>query len=163
MIKKLLTSAVIAAALFSASAQAENLRIPATGVPAATIVSPDEWAALVTDRNGILLYTADHSASLTVTIETERGALDAMAAKMMKKLGNTPPKSIGAITVSGFHGSMYDSSRAGNVYPTKSRLILVRIDDAHVATALLITLARMDAKHYAIAKGALDTLKLTAK
>ena len=158
MIRHFLAAAAIGAALiFASGASAENLRIPVSGAPAAMIVSPLEWASLVTDSNGILLYPASQNASLTVTIAAERGSLDALAEKLLK--ASKPPKSAGAIAISGFHGNVYESAGSS----TKSRLILVRLDNAHVATALLITLVGMDTKSYAAARGALDSLKLTAK
>jgi hypothetical protein len=161
---RLIAAAALAtAALFATAAGAETLRLPQTGDPAFVVNAPDGWEHIVDAEGNLAVFNVEHTASLTFTVMEYDGALDSLAAGAVSNPDGERPRNNGPVDVSGFHGFVYDGKMisAAGVH-ANVHLLLVKLDDKHVAGATLLTADGIKDDQAAAARAILGGVTLTA-
>ncbi len=104
--------AFFALLLASGTASADEMRYPATGVPAVTFKVPDGWSAK--EANGKLeAASADGSAFVTIAIVPYTGDMDELAELSLYAANADRPTDKRAVTVAGVDGYMFHSQQKG--------------------------------------------------
>jgi hypothetical protein len=163
MNKLFFTAAFAASVSFTAPATAESLRFPETGDPAFVVATPDGWEHATDGDGNLVVFNPPHTASLTFSITETDDTLDAVAAGAITAPDGPPPQNKGALDVSGYHGFNYDAKMmtSGGVH-ANVHLVLVRLDDEHIAGETLLTADGIKDGDSAAAQAVLAAVTITA-
>jgi hypothetical protein len=149
--------------LLASPASAESVRFPETGDPAFVIQTPDSWTSKPDGAGNMLLVAGDKSASYALTIGSYSGTLDDLAVGAMKVAGASAPQLMGPVTISGFHGYMYDSDMKNDAGThINVHLVVVKLDATHRASVTRLTIDGISSEDYADANSVLTNTTITA-
>ena len=161
---RLLALAILSVLLVAKTAQAEAVRLPASGDPAFVVDLPDGWMHRVDDGGNLILGAPDHSAAFSLSIFEYSGALDDAAVGVMKAAKAGPPQNTGPAEVSSYRGYIYDSAIVNDAgVKFNLHCLMVKLDTAHVASLSMITGADDSPEEYAAARVVLNGVTLTGK
>lgn len=126
--------------LAASSAAAEDIRFPATGMPAFTMHTPDSWTSQKDGEGNVLLTSSDHTIVVVLTLVAYSGPFDVLAAEALKVAKATPVGAAEPAAIDGLKGSAYHASMTnpGGV-KLNLKLIAVQVDAVHTFTCTLIS------------------------
>jgi hypothetical protein len=138
MKRKIWAAALIAGLLAARTAEAREIRLPESGVPAMVVQVPDDWMNRP-DGSNLLVGAADHSASLAFSLAEYEGDLEHAAQAIMKEVGAVGISKLGPASIGAFTGSAYFSTIANKSGANVTvHLVIVRVDAKHIAAATLV-------------------------
>jgi hypothetical protein len=145
------------------AAEAKGFRHPATGAPAVAVTAPDDWSSQTDSSGNLLLFAPGGSPyagySITVTEFDTANSLDLLAAEAMKIAKAAPPVRVGDAVISGHKGGVWTSTATANGRVLGLKTVIVRLDDAHVASISLITFPGITPEQLKIAEAVLASVK----
>jgi hypothetical protein len=136
---KSLAIAFVAGILAAGSAQAREVRYPASGTPAFVFQVPDDWNTRLDSSNNMIVGTADHSGGFSFSLIEYSESIETAAPIILKSAGavgvtKLGPAHIGPCKGFDYFGTITNSTGA----QISVHLVIVRVDSTHVATATLI-------------------------
>jgi hypothetical protein len=154
-----LAGAVFATALAANPVAASMERLPDDGSPAFRVMAPDGWTATRDGVGNLRLMAADKSAAVVLCLVSQSAVagvdLDQVAVESLKAAKAEPYTGAEDAMVDGHPGRAYASRVVTSAGVLAIRLVLVRLDDTHLASET--ELLRADATP-AQAKALRDTL-----
>jgi hypothetical protein len=154
--------AALCCGLFITMAQAGDGRFPATGAPAFTFYTPDDWTRELVEDGSLVLVSGSRTSSFTLTVgHYPSDTLDDIAARVMRTGGAAPPQNMGPAEISGHQGSVYDSSMTnqGGLL-LHVHLTVVKPDPNTVTTVTMFTLDGIRAADLKAARAVLSSMRL---
>ncbi|HXC55520.1 MAG TPA: hypothetical protein VNU97_09505 [Rhizomicrobium sp.] len=156
-------AAVLAASVWLVTAaQADSFQFPATGGPNFMIAMPDGWERKTNAEGDLAIFNPAHTASLTFSVTATDATLDQLASGALAG-ADAPLVNKGAVDNSGYHGFAYDGklTSAAGVH-ANVHVILLRLDDGHVAGVTLLTADGIKDDQLAAAQAVLAGVTLTS-
>jgi hypothetical protein len=157
-----LRSAFLIAVLISLAtpaAHAADFRYPETGKALIGFSVPDDWSTRVDAAKKIISVSGDKAITLTATLMDYDGEPDALAINTAAAAKAGELYNPQDVTLSGFEGySFYSRLEASP--DTIFRIIIVQIDNFHVALLTMTTSAKLDVERAWDAENIIRTLRL---
>jgi hypothetical protein len=152
----LFAAALAAIVSMTVAAAAETMRFPNAGTPAVIIHTPDGWMHMPSGDVSMIFGAANHTASVVLSVTPYTGTPDDLAKGALQVMHAQPPRSAGAVRVSGFPGQAYDSSSVNSSgVHVNVHMVIVRPDGAHIVAIMVITAATISASDHAVADSVL--------
>ncbi|HEY0302943.1 MAG TPA: hypothetical protein VGC36_16465 [Rhizomicrobium sp.] len=157
-----LTVAAFCIVVSGVAAQAETVRLPQSGNPAFSAALPDGWTHEVLSDGSLRAFSPAHTAAITLAIVRFSGALEELAASALQSPDGMPPQNTGPVELSGYGGAAFDGTTVNaEGVKAKIHLLLVRLDDRHLAAATLMTADNLDAAQGEAAAAVLKAVTLS--
>jgi len=116
---------------FTVSAQAGDVRFPATGFPAITYSMPADWTATPDDSGNMILVSGDHTSAISISVVAGGQSLDDMATAAMQVAKASAPRRGEPISVSGVDGFTYYSTMTNDSGVSLNVRMMAMKPDAH--------------------------------
>jgi hypothetical protein len=143
-------------------AQAREVKFTEDGDAVLTVQIPDEWTAAIDAERNMQLMPADKSWGILLSIAAYSGALDDAASGIMKSAGATPPTRRDSATMAGMGGYAYYATMVVNNNQTLNlKDTLVKIDDQHVASVVVLTRATDPGGTVAMSEAIVRTVQIS--
>lgn len=150
--------------LTSLSALAKDVRFPESGVPAFTLVLPDDWSTQPAAQGNLLVLSPSRSAVLVLFIAASTDTLDKIAKEAMVTApavasGRKEPTEISGCEGSTWFGIMKNSTNL----TLNLEMSIVRIDEGHVGSASLLLAETITPAEMSTARLVRNGIKLIRK
>ncbi len=146
---------------FAIPAHAETVRLPSSGDPAFVAQLPDGWTHETYMDGSLKAFSPDHTAAITLVIARYRGTPEELAATAIETPDGTPPLNAGAAAISGYAGARFEATIVDDDVHAKVRMLVVRVDENHMAAATLMTAENLAAAQSDAAIAVLNAITLT--
>jgi hypothetical protein len=141
---------------------AKDMRFPESGDPAFSFRMPDNWTSRVDSDGNMLLTSGDRSAAFSLSHAVDGSSLDDIANGALGVAKADETRMRAAASISGFAGLSYATTMTNDAgVKLRVKMIIVRIDETHVATCTKIEANNSSAEQRKVADTVLASMRLT--
>ena len=145
---------------------ADTVRIPKTGAPALVIDAPTGWSVSYDDLGNLQLLANDKSAVIQLSmISGEESSLesDVMAARILEAAKSAPYASKQPASAAGIAGMSYLSTMPINNISLSVKVMVLRIDAAHVGSLAILTQPNIKPEQSALVQATLSLVRVEGR
>ena len=146
---------------------ASTFRLPSASTPALLVDPPAGWTVCRYDPGGLFVASSDESLILEFMIISDapanRNDFDNFAANFISGVGFPPASQTEAAAIAGTSGTAYISSRSDSGETFTLRVVLARLDAAHVVSEAIVEPSHLNNEQEQVLAKALGSARLVTK